>query len=135
MEENTPESAFKSLSFLRRIVGLNYHAIQLEKDQRKKFYVFLLGLPLFIVVGIFFLRDRNTQTSTFQLEQFVVAGVSFISVFGFTKLLLRFTSDKMKALMDDFERKQDLVLRKILIRYSLIYYGVSFVVILVLAVI
>lgn len=37
--------------------------------------------------------------------------------------------------MDDFEKKQDRELRKILIRYSLIYYGISFFVILILSVI
>ena len=72
MEENTPESFFKSISFLQKLAGLNYHVIQSERGQRKKIYEFLLGLPLFILVGIFFLRDSNPGASTFQLEQFVI---------------------------------------------------------------
>lgn len=135
MEENAHESSFKSFSFLRRFVGLNYYAIQSERGQRKKFYEFLLGLPLFILVGIFFLRGSDPDSSTFRLEQFVVCGLCFLSVFGLTRFVLRNTSDKMKSFMDDFEKKQDRELRKILIRYSLIYYGISFFVILILSVI
>lgn len=134
MEENTHASSFRSLPFLRRLVGLNYHVIQLERGQRKKLYEFLLGLPLFILVGIFFLRDSDSSASTFQLEQFVICGVCFLSVFGLTRFALKYTSDKMKDFMDVFEKKQDRELRKILIRYSLIYYGISFFVILILSV-
>jgi hypothetical protein len=94
MEENSPASVFRSLSFLRRFAGLNYHAIQSERGQRRKIYEFLLGLPFFILVGIVFLRGRDTGTSTFKLEQFVVCGFCFLCVFGFTRLVLRFTSDK-----------------------------------------
>ncbi|MNJ88906.1 hypothetical protein D3C87_64640 [compost metagenome] len=134
MEENTHESFFKSSSLPKRLFGLNYHLIQSERGQRKKIYEFLLGLPLFILVGIFFLSGRNTDTNTFKLEQFAICGLSFLSIYGLTRLSLKFTSDKMKSFMDVFEKQEDRALRKILIRYSLIYYGFSFLVILILSV-
>lgn len=133
MEENTPESLFNSRSFPQKLAGLNYHLIESERGQRKKAYEFLLGLPFFIVVGIFFFRGRDRSSSDFKIEQVIICGLSFLSVFSLTRIVLRFTSEKIKELMHSFERKQDLLLRKILIRYALVYYGVSFVVILILA--
>jgi hypothetical protein len=133
MEENTPESLFRSLSFLRRFAGLNYYAIQSERGQRRRIYEFLLGLPLFIVAGIFFLRGSNPDSNTFRLEQFAICGLCFVSVYGFTRFVLGSTSGQVKDLMDIFAKKQDRILRKILIRYSLFYYGISFVVILILS--
>ena len=134
MEESSHVTFFRSLSFLRKLVGLNYHVLRLEQDQRKRLYEAALALPFVCLEGSFFLKYKNPESSTYRLEAAVICGLVFVGVYGLTRFTLKCTSDRMKAFMDDFEKKKDLVLRKIMIRFLLGYYGIMVVLITIAAI-
>jgi hypothetical protein len=134
IEDKTPDVTFASLTFMQKLAGLNYLAIRSEEGNRKKFYEFSLGLPLFIIVGIFFLGSRNPNQPYFKIEQFVVCGLTFFTVWGLTRLLRFITPDELKRDMDRMLNSQHAEIRKTGIRYSLIYAGFSVVVITIIAI-
>ncbi len=134
MEESSHVTFFRSLPFLRKLVGLNYHVLRLEQGQRKRLYEAALALPIVFLLAVSFFKNRNPESSTYRLEQYVVCGLVFIGVYGLTRFTLKCTSDRMKEFMDDFEKKKDLLLRKIMIRFLLGYYGIMTVLITIAAI-
>jgi len=133
MEEKDSRITFHSLTFIQKLAGLNYLAIKSEEGQRKKWYEFSLGLPVFIIAGIIFLHSRSPDQKYFVIERFVICGALYFSVLGLTRLFRFITPDELKQVMDKFRNSQNVEIRKTTYKYALVYYGFSTVTIAIVA--